>query len=217
MVRKWFARLIWNSFTEKKSPQKYHKNKRNTHFQKTTAEQIPKTQLYCTSWTKLKMSTRKDKSGEWLLGMESVQMCIRSSPDGTRQPPHLTGWWRSRRRLGRRECSCPGSHWPAPPWQAARWAPPAPGGSGKATEQLLSIILFKQASGAQRGECVPAHNPHTCVHNTDMTIPTSLIDSMWMAIQTCFHYVHLHQREKKDLVGRGYSPLRRHGNWCRRQ
>ena len=41
--------------------------------------------------TELKTSTRKDKSGEWLLGMESVQMCIRSSPDGTGQPPHLIG------------------------------------------------------------------------------------------------------------------------------
>lgn len=54
--------------------------------------------------------------------------------------PHLIGWWRSRRHPWTRECSCPGSRWPAPPWRAAQSAPPAPGGSGRGTTTRLGIV-----------------------------------------------------------------------------
>lgn len=59
-------------------------------------------------------------------------------------------------------CFCPGSRWPAPPWQGARLAPPAPDGSGKKQGELLSKRFLKQDASIQTS--------HTCADKTFLIV-----------------------------------------------
>lgn len=103
--------------------------------------------------------------------------------------PHLTDWWRSRRHLGTRECSCPGSRWPAPPWLAAQSAPPAPGGSGSVTEYGSASFRLNKWVELRAGNVTALKTSHLCPQHRHFQ------PDWWVQCgQTCF------QRKEKAVV-----------------
>lgn len=84
-----------------------------------------------------------------IFAMRKRMSCVEINLKAARLP-HLTGWWRSRHHPWTRGCSCPGSRWPAPPWRAARSAPPAPGGSGRSSTTWFGITCEVFITGAKK-------------------------------------------------------------------